>query len=140
MSGWVMAGHELKAAIKTRVTSRSIGFRFYDDPPTDAAYPYINQDEIFYVPRDAKNDPGQSATIRFHCWSDQPGEEHVNKMMTQVGNTIGFTNDATTDHLSLTSFNVVGQHFAGGDSIKQRDSRGLQRHGFIDIKFDLQQK
>ena len=140
MSGWIMAGDELKTAIYAHLSPQGVmDYRIYDDPADDTPYPYINQGEVFYRDLSSKNDPGQAVTIRFHAWSNEEGETQVNKMMTQIGDRIGYTNDKTTDHLTLTNFVVYGQYFDSASSIRDLDDKGLQRHGILDIRFELDQ-
>ena len=75
-----MSGRALAAAVRT-LASADAGLRaligeparFYDDPPPDAAFPYITLGRVESRPADAASSAGTEHALTLHVWSQYGG-------------------------------------------------------------------
>jgi hypothetical protein len=139
MSGRKTPNAELKAAIFAELTASGT-YRVIESSWIDEPYPFVHIGSIFGTSWDTKNEIGAELTVRFDLWSKVDSEEEVSAMMEWVGDKIGYSNDVTTDHLTLTNWDIVEQIQDSYESLPDIEATMPLRHGILDIRFVLEQK
>ncbi|NOX84295.1 MAG: DUF3168 domain-containing protein [Alphaproteobacteria bacterium] len=93
--------------------------RIYDDPPDDAAFPYMTLGEA--RARDWRGvDGGLEHEVRFHVFSRYAGRREVKRIMGAVYDAL---HDAT---LTLTGHRLVNIRFVFGDAFRRQDGETYQ--------------
>lgn len=101
--------------------SAAVSVPVYDDPPADAALPYLTIGDDTVVPSRTKTEDGHEITVTVHAWSLGRGRKGVKELLSEVYDVL---NDKD---LSVPGFSVVDVSFEYADSF--RDADGLTWHG-----------
>lgn len=136
---------ELKTAAFQRLTvgAAKISATVYESAPANTPLPYVELGMIRFGDWSTKKGPGCNVILTIDIWHDQPNEIDITAIVNDIYGSITFTNDKTgTNHLSLPSFNTVGQNrlpAPTNTSIKEFDSDDQGKHKVLEIEFILQE-
>jgi hypothetical protein len=93
------------------------GPKIYDEPPREAAFPYVTLGEARISDFSAGSEPGEEHQITLHAWSRQGGHREAHLIS---GALLQALDDAP---LTLTDHRLVNLRFAVADVRREADGR-----------------
>ncbi len=107
-----MAAYELQSAVYTKLTNDSaimaIVDAVWDEPDTDALYPYITMGDGTVRDKSTKTSTGAEHTFVLDIWSDDAGRMQVKEIMGLIHNCLHEQNMTVTDnHLVFIRFDYA---------------------------------
>lgn len=126
------ASNELQALIYNRLTTNAgvtaiVGTRVYDNPPSNADFPYVSFGPSDVVEDDADCITGRIETIQIDCWSRyQGGFKEVKSLADAVKKALHRYNGALTVNALVEMTVQSVRHF--------RDPDGITSHGVVTVQ------
>ncbi|KIZ32703.1 MULTISPECIES: DUF3168 domain-containing protein [Rhodopseudomonas] len=93
------------------------GARVYDEPPRDAAFPYVTLGEARIIDASADDGPTQEHQLTLHAWSRQGGHRQAHVI---TGALLSALDDAA---LTPNGHRLVNLRFAIADIRREADGR-----------------
>jgi hypothetical protein len=122
----------LRAAIRaalaadTPLTSLLGGPKIYDEPPRDAALPYVTLGADLVADASTATEPGDEHALTLHVWSRQGGHREAHLIA-------GAVLDALVDApLSLAGHRLANLRFVVADVRREADGRTY--HGLVRLR------
>jgi hypothetical protein len=113
----------LRAAIHDALNADALltaalgGAKVYDEPPRNAAFPYVTLGEARLADFSADDAPGAEHTLTLHAWSQQGGHKEAHVI---AGALLQALDDAP---LTLADHRLVNMRFAVADVRREADGR-----------------
>ena len=102
------------------------GARIYDEPPRDAALPYVTLGEDVIADNSTATEPGDEHALTLHVWSRQGGHKQAHAIS---GAVLAALVDAP---LALDDFHLANLRFIVADV--RRDADGRTYHGIVRLR------
>lgn len=93
------------------------GASVYDEPPKDAAFPYVTLGDARVTDFSTGTEPGEEHSLTLHAWSRQGGHREAHLI---AGALLAALDDAP---LTLTDHRLVNLRFALADVRREKDGR-----------------
>ncbi len=93
------------------------GAKVYDEPPREAAFPYVTLGEARIADFSTGGEPGEEHQLTLHAWSRQGGHREAHLI---AGALLQALDDAP---LALTDHHLVNLRFATADVRREADGR-----------------
>ena len=117
------ASAALRAAVHAALTADPAlisalgGQKIYDEPPREAAFPYVTLGETRIAALSAGSEPGLEHQLTLHAWSRQGGQREAHVI---AGALLQALDDAP---LTLADHRLVNFRFAVADVRREADGR-----------------
>jgi len=117
------ASAALRAAVHAALTADPAlisalgGQKIYDEPPREAAFPYVTLGETRIAALSAGSEPGLEHQLTLHAWSRQGGHREAHVI---AGALLHALDDAP---LALSGHRLVNFRFATADVRREADGR-----------------
>jgi hypothetical protein len=102
------------------------GAKIYDEPPRDAALPYVTLGEDVIADNSTATEPGDEHALTLHVWSRQGGHKQAHAIS---GAVLAALVDAP---LALDDFHLANLRFIVADV--RRDADGRTYHGIVRLR------
>lgn len=119
----------VQAAVFAALTAASPAIasgRIYDDPPPDAAFPYVEIGEGQTIPDDASGDGGVAETIDLHVWSTYRGQKEAKEIAARIYDTLHGVALTVPGRASALAWVRTRRIF--------RDPDGVTRHAVVSVE------
>jgi hypothetical protein len=119
----IAASAALRAAVHAALTTDGAliaalgGPKIYDEPPREAAFPYVTLGETRISDLSVDNEPGLEHQLTLHAWSRQGGHLEAHAI---AGTLLQALDDAP---LALSGHRLVNFRFATADVRREADGR-----------------
>jgi hypothetical protein len=117
------ASAALRAAVHDALTNNPAliaalgGTKIYDEPPREAAFPYVTLGEMRVANFSSGSEPGLEHQLTLHAWSRQGGQREAHVI---AGALLQALDDAP---LALSGHRLVNFRFAVADVRREADGR-----------------